>query len=133
MSAPIAPEAPSGSRSTLVAMRVKIDPVNHSVEVEGTDISGVVRRATVDLHAGRPPEVFLELAAGKLAPDVLEADGVVHVVRDADDTDHRSIVLAWLAGVDSEALERAVLEDVDLGQSTSQSFLTQLAKLAANG
>jgi hypothetical protein len=114
-------------------MHVRIDPSSHLVEVEGVNISRSIRRATLDLHANRPPEVFLELAAGCLMPETLEVDGVVHVVRDADDTDHRSIVLAWLAGVDSEALERAVLEDVDLGQSTSQSFLTQLAKLAANG
>ena len=106
---------------------MKIDPINHTVEVEGVDISSSIRRATVDLRAGRPAEVFLELGAGKLAPDVLEVDGVVHLVKDGED------VLAWLEAVDADALETSVLACADLGESTAQGFLTQLKKLAANG
>lgn len=112
-------------------MHVRIDPSAPSIEVGGVDVSDVIRRATVDLHAGRPAEVFLELASGKLAPDVLEADGVVHVVRDADDP--KSIILAWLDTVDAEALEQLVLQNTDMTQPTGQAFLEQLAKLVANG
>jgi hypothetical protein len=112
-------------------MRVRVDPVNHLVEVEGVNISDSIRRATVDLQAGRPAEVFLEVAAGKLAPEVLEVDGVIHVVREAED--HRFAIMTWLESVDPEALERAVLADADLSQSTAQAFLQELTKLAANG
>lgn len=112
---------------------MRIDPINRTVEVEGVDLSQSIRRSTIDLQPGRPAEVFLEVATGCLVPETLEVDGVVHVVRDAADTDHRSIILAWLESVDADALERAVLEDADLGQSTAQSFLVQLAKLAVDG
>jgi hypothetical protein len=108
-------------------MRMLIDPINHTVEVEGVDISTSIRRATVDLQAGRPVEVFLELGAGKLAPDVLEVEGVVHLVREGGD------VLAWLDTVDADALETSVLASADLSESTGEAFLTQLKKLAANG
>jgi hypothetical protein len=128
---PVQPEVPPALRSTLVAMRVRVDPVNHLVEVEGVNISDSIRRATVDLQAGRPAEVFLEVAAGKLAPEVLEVDGVIHVVREAED--HRFAIMTWLESVDPEALERAVLADADLSQSTAQAFLQELTKLAANG
>lgn len=114
-------------------MQVKIDPSTQVVEVEGVNISSSIRRATIDMRAYRQPEVFLELASGCLVPETLEVDGVVHVVRDAADTDHRSIILAWLESVDASVLEQAVLAEVDLGQSTGQSFLTQLTKLAADG
>lgn len=130
---PCSSPVPLKARSTLSGMQVKIDPGTHIVEVEGVDISRAIRRTTVDLHAGRPADVFLEVAAGCLVPETLEVDGVVHVVRDAADLDHRSIVMAWLESVDASALEAAVLADADLAQSTGQAFLTELAKLAANG
>jgi hypothetical protein len=114
-------------------MQVRIDPSTHRVEVEGVDITRSIRRATIDLHAQRPAEVFLEVAAGCLVPETLEVDGVVHLVRDATDTDHRSIILAWLESVDADGLERAVLDDVDLSESTGQAFLRHLAKMAADG
>jgi hypothetical protein len=114
-------------------MHVRIDPNTHTVEVNGRDVSKVIRRSTIDLHPGRPAEVFLEIATGCLVPEALEIDGIIHVVRDASDVDHQSIILAWLEAIDATALEAAVLEDADLAQSTGEAFLVQLAKLAANG
>jgi len=110
---------------------MRIDPVNHLVEVEGVNISPSIRRATIDLQAGRPAEVFLELGAGKLAPDVLEVDGVITVVRDAE-VDVPGVVLAWLETVDAEALETLMLADIDLETSTGQACISVLSKLAAN-
>ncbi len=114
-------------------MHVRIDPNTHVVEVDGVDVSAAIRRATIDLHPRQPAEVFLEIATGCLVPETLDVEGVVHVVRDAADTDHRSIVLAWLESVDVDALEALVLADASLEESTGQAFITQLAKLAANG
>ena len=115
-------------------MQVRIDPDSRLVEVDGVNISPSIRRATIDLHAQRQADVFLEIAAGCLVPETLNVDGVVHVVRDAEDTDHRSIILAWLSSVDAGVLEQAVLADDALGEmTTGEAFLVQLAKLAANG
>lgn len=107
-------------------MHVRIDPsgVLPVVEIEGVNVAGMVRRVTLDLNAGRPPEVFLELAPGHHCPDVLDCDAVVHVLRDGAD------VRTWLERIDAEALEQAVLNDADLSTSFGQSFLDQLIKMA---
>lgn len=110
---------------------MKIDPATQSVEVGGVDVSAAIRRVTVDLQTGRQAEVFLEIATGSLLPEVLELDGIVHVVR--EQTDPGPIVLAWLETVEPTALEALVLADSDMSVGMGQGFLEQLAKLAADG
>lgn len=113
-------------------MHVRIDPATETVEVNGCDVSAAVRRVSVDVHRGRPPEVFLEIATGALVPDVLNLDGIVHVITPPTeiDLDPREYIAAWLESLDPGVVEREVLNDADLGTGTGVAFLKILAGMA---
>lgn len=112
-------------------MRVSIDPTTGSVEIEGCDITPLVRRVTLDKHAGRQADVFLELAQGA-EHEVLESDAIVHIVKTPEENP-AAVILAWLNAVDPAALERAALEDMSMDSSTGQAFLDVLRGWVSGG
>lgn len=77
------------------------------MEVPGAD------RVTLDCEAGQAPKVFLEFG-GEVPPDVLELEGVVHVVREIP-ADPLKAVQDFLAAIDADELDKAVLEVLEFG------------------
>ena len=114
-------------------MYVRIDPEAQTVEIGGTDVSEYIRRTTIDMHKGRQAEVFLELSSGAFVPEAFQVDGIVHVIRGAEDMDPGPIVAAWLATVDPGDLERAALEEGDMTTGPGQTFLEILQRMATGG
>ena len=69
-------------------------------------------RVTVDCQAGGPPKIFLEFE-GKPVED-LHLEGVVHIVRETV-ADPIEVVSGFLENIDSDQLDQAVLEAMELG------------------
>lgn len=112
-------------------MKVAIDPSTGTVVIDGMDVSHLVRRTTLDVHAGRQPEVFLELRQDAVVRDtVLDTDAVVHIVQQAE-IDLGAAVAAWLDTIDPGDLDRRALEDTSLAETPGAAFHRALRSVAA--
>jgi hypothetical protein len=111
-------------------MHVRLHPGEGTIEVDGSDVTASVRRTTLDMHVGRQPEVFLELVAGALVPEVLDVDAVVQVVREASAADAKAIVLAWVETLDPGSIERDLLDDANLETSMGTAVVQTLTRMA---
>lgn len=111
--------------------RIKVTStgVTHQVELDGTDVSGLVCAAHIDVAAGEIPTVVLELAGHK-APSTL-LDGVARVYVQVDDPGPAAA--KFLAAIDPELLEQAALNRIDLDpgpHGLTRAMLTQLTEWA---
>lgn len=94
---------------------IKYEPngVTATLEVEGVDMTSLVRRITIDHVAREAPLVFLELKKGvELDPVIAEA--VVHI-REVVQEDPADATLRFLEPLDPGEFEKAILAAMELG------------------
>lgn len=73
-------------------------------------------RVTVDCVAGEAPKIYLEFPGDQGVEDV-KLEGVVHIVREVA-ADPMEVVAGFLADLDGEELDKAVLESMSMGDGT---------------
>lgn len=104
----------------LASFNIDLDALGRDgkIEINGTDVARSMRVTSVAVQGrlGETPRVFLEC----VAEGHIEGEGIVEVRLPAEDD--RASIIAFLEGVDPEALEKAVLEKSDWGSGSGMAL-----------
>ncbi|MFH8581627.1 hypothetical protein [Streptomyces zaomyceticus] len=107
-------------------VRITTDGVSAKVEIDGVDMSRLLRGYTLEHRVNEPPLLVL-YASGHATPAVF--DGFAHVVV-GDAPDLGPAIDDFLRSVDAAALERAALDRDDLDGTRHELTRAMLAQLA---
>lgn len=115
-----------GLDARLIPFRLDMAEVGGTLTVDGADVTGKVGALSVQMQAGRPPQLTLYgVAEGAIA-----ADGVVVV---KNDLDAREAIIAFLDAVDPEELDRVATAEARAYEGSQMSAVLAVLRRWAGG
>lgn len=114
----------------MAQIRLETTGVRKTLVVNGEDIGGQVARLFLDAGHDDVTRVGVEFVMPDL---VFEGEGIVEVLRNAEQPDPKEFILGFLEAVDPEILEERMLKVAGFEATTGQAALMALTELINGG
>lgn len=115
-------------RVAFTKFRVTFDGPMPTVELNGETVTAPLSAIAFQHRPGEPPRLALEVAGD----GIVEGEGVV-TVGPACDHDDRDAVVAFLANIDAEQLNTAVMERMGWGSGSTMAVALEVLRDMAAG